>query len=140
MRYLLDTNVCIQYLNGRSEGIRQQLNQRTPEKIVLCSVVKAELFYGVLKSKNPTRNLERQLQFGGYFVSLPFDDKAAEVYGQIRVQLEKRGTPIGPNDLMIAAIAVANDVVLVTHNTREFGRIEHLKFEDWERFESSLKY
>ncbi|MBU0567904.1 type II toxin-antitoxin system VapC family toxin [bacterium] len=132
MRYLLDTNVCIQYLNGRSEGIRQQLSQKTPEKIVLCSVVKAELFYGALKSSNPARNIERQLQFIGRFASLPFDDKTAEAYGQIRVQLEQHGTPIGPNDLMIAAIAVANDIILVTHNTREFGRIEYLKLEDWE--------
>ena len=63
---------------------------------------------------------------------MPFDDTAAEIYGRIRTRLEQAGAPIGPNDLMIAAIAVANDVVLVTHNTREFSRVEELKFEDWE--------
>ena len=132
MRHLLDTNVCIRYLNGQSESIRRQLLQRSPEEIVLCSVVKAELFYGSLKSGNPARNLERQRQFVSRFVSLPFADRAAESYGRIRVQLERAGTPIGPNDLMIAAIAVAHDVVLITHNTREFGRIESLATEDWD--------
>jgi tRNA(fMet)-specific endonuclease VapC len=132
MRYLLDTNVCIRYLNRRAEGVQQQLLLREPEEIVVCSVVKAELFYGSLKSKNPERNLEKQRQFVERFVSLPFDDKAANAYSRIRARLEELGTPIGPNDLMIAAIAVANDVVLVTHNTREFGRIEGLKCEDWE--------
>ena len=132
MRYLLDTNVCIRYLNRRSEAIRQELSQRQPEEIVLCSVVKAELFYGALKSKNPARNLEKQRQFVERFVSLPFDDEAAEAYSQIRADLEQGGRPIGPNDLLIAAIAVANDVMLVTHNTGEFGRVQGLKLEDWE--------
>lgn len=66
------------------------------------------------------------------FVSLPFDDKAALVYGRVRAQLATQGTPIGPNDLMIAAIAIANDVTLVTRNTREFGRVAGLRIEDWE--------
>lgn len=98
----------------------------------MCSIVKAELSYGVRKSQHPQRSLEKQQQFVDHFVSLPFDDKAAEIYGQIRAELERVGTPIGPNDLMIAAIAVANDVTLVTHNTREFSRVKGLKFEDWE--------
>jgi tRNA(fMet)-specific endonuclease VapC len=95
-------------------------------------VVKAELFYGALKSNNPHRNLEKQRQFVDRFASLPFDDEAAEAYSQIRARLEELGTPIGPNDLMIAAIAVTNNAVLVTHNTREFGRVEGLQYEDWE--------
>ena len=132
MKYLLDTNVCIRHLNHRSDPISQQLLQRKPEDIVLCSVVKAELFYGSLKSQNPVGNLERQRQFVSRFVSLPFDDKAADSYAKIRARLEQEGTPIGPNDLMIAAIAVANDFVLITHNTSEFGRLEELEIEDWE--------
>lgn len=132
MTYLLDTNACIKYLNGQSERIRQQLESKTPRDIVLCSVVKAELFYGAMKSANPERNLKRIYLFSNRFVSFPFDDKASEVYGRIRANLEKAGTPIGPNDLLIAAIALANNLTLVTHNTREFGRIENLKIEDWE--------
>jgi tRNA(fMet)-specific endonuclease VapC len=132
MTYLLDTNTCIRYLNGRSKSIRQQLEATQPQDIVLCSVVKAELFYGAVKSAKPEENLVRQHRFASRFVSLPFDDNAAEVYGQIRARLEKLGTPIGPNDLLIAAIAIANDVTLVTHNMGEFGRVESLKLEDWE--------
>jgi tRNA(fMet)-specific endonuclease VapC len=132
MTYLLDTNTCIRYLNGKSESIRQSLESKRPDDIALCSVVKAELFYGAMKSANPEKNLAKQQQFASPFVSLPFDDKAAETYSQIRAKLEKLGTPIGPNDLLIAAIALANDVTLVTHNTREFGRVEGLKLEDWE--------
>lgn len=132
MRYLLDTNACIRFLNGRSESLRQHILVRNPREILLCSVVKAELFYGAMKSQNPQRTLARQQQFVNRFVSLPFDDKAAEVYSEIRADLEKMGQPIGPNDLLIAAIAMANDVTLVTHNTREFGRVKNLKLEDWD--------
>ena len=132
MRYLLDTNVCIRYLNGQSEGIRRQLSRRQPEEIVLCSIVKAELFYGAMKSKKPESNLKKQHQFVERFESLSFDDEAAEIYSHIRADLEKIGKPIGPNDLLIAAIAMANDMTLVTHNTGEFGRVKDLKIEDWE--------
>jgi len=132
MTYLLDTNTCIKYLNGKSENIRQRLEALQPQDIVLCSVVKAELFYGAMKSANPQKNLVKLQPFVSRFVSLPFDDEAAEVYGRIRAQLEKQGTPIGPNDLLIAAIGLANDVTVVTHNTREFSRVTGLKLEEWE--------
>ena len=66
------------------------------------------------------------------FASLPFDDRAADVYGQIRADLARKGTPIGPNDFMIAAITLANDLTLVTHNVAEFGRVPALRVEDWE--------
>jgi tRNA(fMet)-specific endonuclease VapC len=95
-------------------------------------VVKAELFYGALKSRNPVTNLAKQRRFLGRFVSLPFDDLAAEAYGRIRARLEQAGQLIGPNDLLIAAIAVAHQVMLVTHNTREFQRVEGLQVDDWE--------
>lgn len=132
MKYLLDTNVCIRFLNGRSERIREQISIQDPLDIVLCSVVKAELFYGAMKSQNPQRNLAKQREFVDYFISLPFDDEAAIQYGKIRSELEKAGTPIGPNDTLIAAIAQANDLILVTHNLREFGRINDLQLEDWD--------
>lgn len=132
MRYLLDTNVCIRYLNGRSPEIREELVQRKPEKIALCSVVKAELYYGAHRSHNPQRSLDKQADFLSRFVSLPFDDSAAEKYGEIRADLAGKGQIIGPNDLLIAAIAVANEVTLVTHNTREFSRVKGLMLDDWE--------
>jgi tRNA(fMet)-specific endonuclease VapC len=100
--------------------------------MVLCSVVKAELFYGAMKSANPLRNIQKQRKFTEQFVSLPFDDAAAEIYGRIRSELEKSGTPIGPNDLMIAAVVLNRDITLVTHNTQEFSRVKELKITDWE--------
>lgn len=133
MTYLLDTNSCIKYLNGTSENIKKRLGSKQPRDTVVCSIVKAELFYGAQKSAKPSENLEKVHKFIDRFVSLPFDDKASEKYGEIRSNLEKAGTPIGPNDLLIASIALANNVILVTHNTREFKRVNGLKTEDWEK-------
>lgn len=132
MRYLLDTNACIRYLNGTSEAIRRHIETTHPREIVVCTVVKAELFYGAENSQYPQDNLEKQRVFLERFVSLPFDDQAAEAYGRIRATLKKAGTPIGPNDLLIAAIAVAHNCVLVSHNTKEFSRITELVLKDWE--------
>lgn len=132
MKYLLDTNACIRFLNGQSEPLRQRILLAEPEALLLCAVVKAELFYGAMKSHNPVGALAKQQQFVSQFASLDFDDKAAEVYGQIRADLERQGMPIGPHDLQIAAIAIANEVTLISHNTREFQRIKELHLEDWE--------
>ncbi|MBN3870196.1 type II toxin-antitoxin system VapC family toxin [Nostoc sp. JL33] len=132
MRYLLDTNVCARYLNGRSLLIRERLRSTNVTDIAVCSVVKAELFYGAMRSNNPTRTLARQQEFLNLFVSLPFDDSTALVYGRIRAELLASGTPIGPNDFQIAAIALTHNLTLVTHNIREFSRVSGLVIEDWE--------
>ena len=132
MRYLLDTNVCVVYLNGRSLSVRDRLLATATEDMAVCSVVKAELFYGAFRSNHPQRTLERQQAFLSQFVSLPFHDEAALLSGRIRAELAKAGMPIGSYDLQIAAIALANDLTLVTHNTREFERVEGLQIEDWE--------
>lgn len=132
MRYLLDANTCIRHLNQRSESITARMKAVSETDIVMCSVVKAEMFYGAHRSQKPTANLRIQRQFFARFVSLTFDDTAAEQYGRIRAELAAKGTPIGPNDLMIAAIALAHDLTLVTHNTGEFSRVDGLKLEDWE--------
>lgn len=132
MTYMLDTNACIRYLNGRAPAIKDMLESLTPEDVVVCAVIKAELFYGAKRSQNPEKSLERQRDFLRPFASLPFDDDAATAYAHIRADLTAKGTPTGPNDLLIAAIAVANDVTLVTHNVREFGRVPGMKIDDWE--------
>jgi tRNA(fMet)-specific endonuclease VapC len=132
MKYLLDTNVCIIYLKGRNLNLKQRLDAVPIKEIVVCSVVKAELCFGAMKSNNPERNFALQQAFLNQFVSLPFDDLAATTFGTVRAQLEMRGTPIGAYDLQIAAIALANNLTLVTHNTREFGRVDGLNIEDWE--------
>lgn len=132
MKYLLDTNTCIRYLNGRSPSIIATIDSLEEGSAAVCSVVKAELFFGALRSHNPPKNLADQRRFLALFPSLSFDDAAAEHYGQIRADLATKGTLIGANDLLIASIALANNLTLVTHNTSEFGRVAGLEIEDWE--------
>lgn len=131
MLYLLDTNVIAIYLNQRSLTLREKLESINPKEIAVCSVVKFELYYGALRSGNPSRNLAKQKEFLDLFVSLPFDDLAATKAGEIRTNLANLGTPIGFYDLLIASIAIVNNLTLVTHNTREFERVSELKLEDW---------
>lgn len=132
MMYLLDTNTCIGYLSGRASGVVRKMETLPVDAIAVCAVVKAELFYGAMRSVDPERALSEQQLFLNQFVSLSFDDRAAVVYGRIRAALFAAGTPIGPNDLLIAAIALAHSLTLVTHNTREFQRVSGLRIEDWE--------
>ncbi|MBD2147479.1 type II toxin-antitoxin system VapC family toxin [Sphaerospermopsis sp. FACHB-1194] len=132
MIYLLDTNTCIVYLKGKNLYLKKKLENIPLSEIAVCSVVKGELFYGAMRSAYPERNLKLQQDFLNQFVSLPFKDQAATIFGNIRAQLTAQGTPIGGYDLQIAAIALTNNLILVTHNTREFSRIPELKLEDWE--------
>ena len=132
MRYLLDTNVCAMYMNGRSQSVRDRVLSTPTDEMAVCSVVKAELFYGAMRSNDPTRTLERQQGFLNRFTSLPFDDESALIFGQIRASLAAAGTLIGAYDLQIAAIALSHNLTLITHNTAEFNRVDGLQLEDWE--------
>ena len=132
MAWMLDTNACIRYLNGRSPALRARVDATNPADLVVCSVVKAELFYGAARSNNPPKALAAQQLFLSRFVSLPFDDRCAEAYATIRSSPAIILQPIGANDLLIAAIAIANGVTLVTHNVAEFLRVPGLLWEDWE--------
>ena len=115
-----------------NDKVRQRFLAHRPSEICLCSVVKADLFYGARRSQRVENNLRLLKAFMAPVKSLPFDDCCAEEYGAIRAQLSSLGTPIGPNDLMIAATARAHDATLVTNNTREFNRIAALRVVDWE--------
>ena len=130
--YLLDTNACIHLLTGRSRRLARRLREQKQSEIALCSTVKAELVYGARRSRELARNARLLRRFFEPFVSFPFDDRCAETYGYLRSELERAGNPIGPNDLFIAATALANDLTLVTHNQREFSRVVGLETEDWE--------
>ncbi|MBD2144560.1 type II toxin-antitoxin system VapC family toxin [Sphaerospermopsis sp. FACHB-1194] len=132
MAYLLDTNACIQILNSRNSPVTKRLLSIPVQEIYICTVVYSELYYGAYKSANVNKNLSHLENLLAEFVDLPLDRQAAKIAGQIRARLDSLGIPIGSNDLLIAAIALANDLTLVTHNTREFSRIESLKYEDWE--------
>ncbi len=131
MKYLLDTNICIEFLNGTAPEIRDRLRAMTVDDVVLCSMVKAELLFGARKSARVEANLMRLEAFFRPFISLPFDEKAAEHYGLIRAQLERSGQKIGANDLVIAATALATDLTVVTRNQGEFRRVPGLRVETW---------
>ncbi len=130
--FLLDSNVCIHLLNEKHIGIERNFRAHSPSEIALCSIVKAELLFGARHSQRVSANLLRLKQFFAPLASLPFDDRCAEEYAQIRVDLTVQGKIIGPNDMLIAAIAKANNVTLVTHNIGEFSRISGMQIEDWE--------
>jgi tRNA(fMet)-specific endonuclease VapC len=132
MPFLLDTNACVEYLRGRSALLVQRIAARSVTELRLCSVVKAELYFGAYRSAQAQSNLAKVNAFVQQFLSLPFDDAAADAYGRIRADLTAKGTPIGSNDYLIAAIAVAHGVTLVSHNVRDFSRVAGLTVEDWE--------
>ncbi len=138
MSYLLDTNVCITFLSGRNHHLTERFASVVAADKHLCSVVVAELYYGAYKSRKQAENFRVLQQFITSLPFIPFELKAAHIFGKIRTELESQGTPIGPYDLQIAAIALANDLTLVTHNTAEFSRIAELKMADW-KIKSSAK-
>ena len=134
MPWLLDTNGWIFFLKPHQPGgraIAQRLAQCDEAEILLCSVVKAELWHGAEKYANREARQAKLSEIFARYRSFPFDDAAARHYGDIRHQLETRGQTIGPNDLQIAAICRANDLTLVSTNTSEFSRVPDLKLEDW---------
>ena len=132
MTYLLDTNACVEYLRQRNSQIIGRIAATPAGDIRLCSVVKAELYHGAHRSQQATSNLAKVENFVSQFLSLPFDDDAARRYGRLRADLDASGATIGPYDLQIAAIALVHGLTLVTHNTREFGRVAGLTIEDWQ--------
>ena len=129
--YLLDTDTCINILNDRSSPSALRLVLHNPSEIRLCSVVKAELLYGAWRSQRAAENTRRLQRFFAPLMSVSFDDRCAEEYGIIKAELSRQGMLIGPNDLLIASIAKANGLILVTHNVGEFSRVVGLQIEDW---------
>lgn len=128
--YLLDTNVWIGYLKGVPALVERI--QAEP-KIFISSISLGELYYGARKSQRVEANLRRVEIIRNEIPCFEVDSLAAGVYGMIRTDLEQQGVPIGPNDLWIAAIAKAHDLVLVSRNQRGFARIAGLRLDDWER-------
>lgn len=127
---LLDTNVCIAVLNGRDRAIARKLKAERDD-LVVCSVVKAELYFGARASRKMAENLRALGPLFDMFPSLPFDDAAAAEYGVLRAQLRVAGTPVGPNDLMIAAIALTHNAAVVSRNVAEFTRVPGLVVDAW---------
>ncbi len=134
MKYLLDSNAWIGWLRQNRPKLVARIQQENPSDLVLCSVVLGELIYGAERSglTHKVKNLTQIQKIRVQFASIPFDDQAAEHYGKVRAHLANLGTPIGPNDLLIAAITLANGLTLVTNNTAEFSRVPGLILDDWQ--------
>lgn len=127
---LLDTNICIYIINAKPPAVLARFRQYHLGEIGLCSVVAAELAYGVAKSGS-ARNRQALEMFLAPLTILPFDETAIWAYGELRAHLERRGTPIGSLDTMIAAHALSQQALLVTNNTREFAKVPGLQLDNW---------
>tara|TARA_B100001964_G_scaffold237464_1_gene301047 strand:+ start:1073 stop:1474 length:402 start_codon:yes stop_codon:yes gene_type:complete len=130
LRYMLDTDICIYTINNRPPHLRDTFNRHN-EHLSLSAVSLAELQYGAEKSSMAERNLAVVERFATRVEVLAFDQKAATQSGQIRAELAKAGTPIGPYDVMIAGHARSEGLILVTNNVREFSRVDGLRLENW---------
>lgn len=131
MLYMLDTNIVSYRLNGKIESVHKHLLEHNEDDLCISSIVFAELCFGVINSSNPNRNQLALDLFLSSIDILPFDDFSAIEYSFIRKSLSDSGLIIGSNDLLIAAHAKSVGAVLVTHNTREFERVDGLMVEDW---------
>jgi tRNA(fMet)-specific endonuclease VapC len=129
--YLLDTNAWIAFMKGHV-GVTAAVQRVGVQALYMCSPVWFELWFGACKSQRVAHNQARVRDLASQVASLPFDDKAAEVCGEIRALLASQGRPIGPYDLQIAAIARAAGLCLVTHNVSEFNRVPDLQIENWQ--------
>lgn len=128
---MLDTNICIHVIKNRPETVIQNFLKHEPTELCISSITYAELMHGVEKSQDVERNRVAMMLFLSPISILEFDNYAAEEYGKIRADLERKGTPIGPMDMLIAAHARSEGLILVTNNTREFNRVEALPVENW---------
>ena len=128
--YVLDTNTLIYFFKGMG-SVATRLLATSPKEIAIPSVVVFELEYGLAKSSSPRKRRAQLEEICSLVELLPFGDKEAKLAAQVRVQLDRKGTPIGTCDLLIAATALARSGILVTNNTREFSRVLTLQVDNW---------
>jgi tRNA(fMet)-specific endonuclease VapC len=131
MKYLLDTNAWVDYLTGRYPTVVTRIQESLPDDLCLSSVVMAELRYGAEKSQRKKFNHELLDALTRQVRCVDFDLGGARAYGQLRTALERRGSPLGPYDMMIAAHALSLGLAIVTDNQREFRRVKTLQVENW---------
>jgi tRNA(fMet)-specific endonuclease VapC len=131
MKYMLDSDICIYYINKKPSRIIEKMAIYRHEGICISSISLSELKYGLAKSAHKDKNLKSLQQFLSIITVVPFDEFDTVHYGDIRLSLERQGRIIGPLDMLIAAHAKARGLILVTNNTKEFERVEGLKVENW---------
>lgn len=129
--YLLDTNICIFAIKNKSVRLLNRLKEKTKVGLYVSALTVAELEYGCANSQKVDKNRLAMLKFLSVLNILPFGDSDAVKYGQLRADLKRRGELIGPIDMLLAAQALANELIFVTNNTDEFKRVAGLKIEDW---------
>ena len=129
--YFIDSNTCIDFMNGKFPSVREKFLSVSPKEIKISSVVKGELLLGAFKSHTREKTTEKVEKFLKPFEIVDFTDQMAYSYAEIRKDLELAGTPIGANDLLIAATVLHEKGTLITHNATEFSRVNGLKIEDW---------
>ena len=133
MKFMLDTNTCVDLIRKKNDQILRRMKRRSPDELCVSSVTLSELEYGAAKSMDPARNRLALAEFMTPLTVAPYDDAVAPVYGLVRAELEKAGTPIGPLDTMIAAHALSLGLTVVTDNEREFRRVSGLRVQNWAR-------
>ncbi len=131
MEFMLDTNTCIYIIKRKPPDVIERFKQTKISQIGISSITLSELLYGVSKSSKPGQNQMALTQFVAPLEILPYDDEAAQYYGNLRAHLEKQGTPIGSLDMLIAAHALSTESTLITNNEKEFIRIPNLKIDNW---------
>lgn len=129
--YLLDTNICIYAMKNTYPSLSQMLFMIPPSEIFISSITVGELEYGSFKSKWGERSRNTMYLFLSAYTILPFDANDAFAFGKIRAELAKVGSPIGPYDLLIAAQGISHGLTVVTHNTKEFSRVNGIDLADW---------
>lgn len=130
LKYMLDTNICIFAIKNRPQQLRDAFN-RSHDQLCISAVSLMELIYGAEKSAFPEKNLSVVEGFSARLEVLPYDEFAASHTGQLRAELARSGTPIGPYDQLIAGHARSRGLIMVTNNRREFDRVPGLRVEDW---------
>ena len=131
IRCMLDTNACIGVINDNPPSLRRRLQQFEPAEIAISEIVRYELAFGVCNSKQVEKNQAALTHFLKYVQVLAWEEAQSAVAAKIRCELAHKGQPIGHYDTLIAAHARSLQLTLVTHNTREFGRVDDLRVEDW---------
>jgi len=131
MRYMLDTNICIAIIKGKSPKALRRFERLSTGDVGISTITLAELRYGIAKSQNIERNRQALEEFLLPLEVSDFDESAASAYGTVRADLENSGRPIGPLDTQIGAHALSLNSVLVTNNAAEFRRIKGLEVENW---------
>lgn len=132
MIYMLDTNACILHLDNPACSIGLKMIEHWQDDFTVSAITEFELYHGALRSSRPDEEVAKVRDFLMRFECVPFARYAAQIAADIRRELERQGQMIGPLDLQIAATAIVRKATLVTHNVKEFSRVPHLEWEDWE--------